>query len=152
MMKHNPVVTVLVAFGMILLLSLFVPETARGALMLRMNLPYNVNAKNVSGAVILATDPPAEAVNAETFAKSQQVAVKEPEIAPKAPEVASTAPQVAPKTSDGPEYVRFVDGWECERPKKTGDLLQPSGLWMLDEIECHKLEMTVEEWKAQYQN
>lgn len=39
-----------------------------------------------------------------------------------------------------------LDGWTCDAPEPRGDLLQPSGLWVLDRVECHKLEMTIDEY------
>ena len=45
------------------------------------------------------------------------------------------------------EYVKMPDGWKCEKPEPTEDLLQPSGYWIMDMVECRKLEMTVGEWE-----
>lgn len=42
--------------------------------------------------------------------------------------------------------VQLEDGWDCEQPKMTTDLLQPNGYWIGDSIDCWKLEVPIDEF------
>lgn len=127
MTNHQRIVYIIaVLMTMIALLVMVYPYKAHGALMLKMNLPYNTTVKTVDGLVALNV----------------------PQTAQKALQVASTTPKVIPAPVQVVEYVKLPDGWECEKPKKTSDILQPSGLWAMDYVHCHKLEMTIEQYRA----
>lgn len=43
--------------------------------------------------------------------------------------------------------VELGDGWKCEQPKMSTDLLQPTGYWIGDTISCWKLETPIDEYR-----
>lgn len=45
------------------------------------------------------------------------------------------------------EEVELERGWKCDKPTMTTDLLQPSGYWIGDTIDCWKLETPIEEYR-----
>jgi len=47
------------------------------------------------------------------------------------------------------EKIELDEGWKCDKPKMTTDLLQPSGYWIGDTISCWKLETPIEEYKKE---
>ena len=47
------------------------------------------------------------------------------------------------------EKATLEDGWECEKPQMTTDLLQPSGYWIGDTITCWKLDTPINEYRTE---
>ena len=47
------------------------------------------------------------------------------------------------------EKVELEAGWICDKPKFTYDLLQPTGYYIGDSVECWKLETPIEQYNKE---
>ena len=51
----------------------------------------------------------------------------------------------APVPAEVRQYIKF-EGWECRKDGSSTDLLQPSGLWVMQDLECWKLQTPIKEY------
>ena len=59
----------------------------------------------------------------------------------------TSCPSIIP--TEKVEYVK-MDGWDCKEAYGSGgDLLQPSGLWIMKTLDCVKLDIPIEQYVRQ---